>query len=295
MPARSGGSDGNLQRDGAVRRSRATLAAMTLLGVAACGEAKADVEPLPPLRRPTMEERAGLPRVAGRWLFTGFEYPVRDTQRVREQVYRLVPPGEFTVATQRLDSVAGQYVRDGVAFPFTGEVRRDGIFSFVAIEPGGGGQFVAGRVVKDTMWIELTGFPSAAAWPRGTRVALVHAPKGPPFVRLRGYVPPPPPPVDSTRGETGQPQPAPPPPPAPAGPVEVRPRPQPVPPPPPAPEDTSGFLPTPPVDTAPVMPPPAPERPRRGGRQRDTAQVPPPAPLPFPTAPRDTVRFPPPR
>jgi hypothetical protein len=267
---------------------------VALQGAAACGDAKAEVEPLPPLRRPTLEERAGLPRLAGRWLFTGFEYPVRDTQRVREQVYRLVPPGEFAIATQRLDSVAGQYVRGGVAFPFTGEVRRDGIFTFVAVEPGGAGQFVAGHVVRDTMWIELTGFPSAAEWPRGARAALVRSPKGPPFVRLRGYVPPPPPPVDSAKGEDGQPvPPPPPPPPAPAGPVEPRPRPQPAPlpppPPPPAPEET----PVPPIDTAPVVPPsppPAPP-PRRGRRGRDTAQVPP-APPPFPTMPRDTIRFP---
>ena len=278
-----------------MRRFRALLAAMALAGAAACDQAKADVEPLPPLRRPTLEERAGLPRLAGRWLFTGFEYPARDTQRVREQVYRLVPPGEFAIATQRLDSVAGQYVRDGVAFPFTGEVRRDGIFSFVAMEPGGVGQFVAGHVIRDTLWIELTGFPSAAEWPRGARAALVRTPKGPPFVRLRGYIPPPPPPVDSTRPQDGQP--APPPPPAPVGPVEPRPRPQPAPPPPPpppAPEDTV-VIPPPPIDTAPVVPPPAPQPPpRRGRRGRDTAQVPPPAP-PTPQMPRDTIRFPPPR
>jgi hypothetical protein len=260
----------NQRQDGAVRRFRAMLAAMALLGAAACDTARADVEPLPPLRRPTMEERAGLPRIAGRWLFAGFEYPVRDTQRVREQVYRLVPPGEFAIATQRLDSVAGQYLRDGVTYPFTGEVRRDGIFSFVAMDPGGAGQFVAGHVMKDTLWIELTAFPSAAEWPRGTRAALVHAPKGPPFVRLRGYVPPPPPPVDSTRADAGQPQPAPQP--VPQGPPPARPveRPRPAPAPPPAPVDTLAL---PPVDTQPVSPPPD----------------------PVPTMPRDTIRLPPPR
>ena len=280
-----------------MRRFRAWLALVALPGAMACDEAKAEVEPLPPLRRPTLEERAGLPRVAGRWLFTGFEYFARDTLRVREQVYRLVPPGEFVIPTQRLDSVAGQYVRDGAVFPFTGEVRRDGIFTFVAMEPGGAGQFVAGRVIRDTLWIELTGFPSAAMWPRGARAALVRTPKGPPFVRLRGYVPPPPPPVDSTRGEDGQPVPPPPPPPAPAGPVEPRPRPQPLPPPPPppptAPVDTV-VIPTTPFDTSPVAPPPAQPR-RRGRQQRDTAQAPPPAPPPFPAMPRDTIRFPPPR
>lgn len=279
-------------------RFRAGLAmAAVMMGAAACGQAKADVEPLPPLRRPTLEERAGLPRLAGRWLFTGFEYGVRDTQRVREQVYRLIPPGEFQVTLQRLDSVSGQYVREGAAFPFTGEVRRDGIFTFVASEPGGVGQFVAGHVIRDTLWIELTGFPSAAEWPRGARAALVRNPKGPPFVRLRGYVPPPPPPVDSTKGgEAGQA--APPPPPAPETPVEVRPRPQPAPPPPPPPPPPSASdtvpLPVLPADTLPVAPPPPPEQPRRRGRRnRDTAQVPPPAP-PVPPMPRDTIRFPPP-
>jgi hypothetical protein len=276
----------NPRQDGAVRRFGAWLAAVMLLGAAACSDANADVEPLPPLRRPTPEERAGLPLVGGRWIFTGFEYPAEDTARVRQMVYRLVPPGEFVVTTQRLDSVAGQYVRDGVAFPFTGEVRRDGIFGFVAVEPGGIGQFVAGRVLKDTLWIELTGFPSAAGWPQGTRAALVRRPRGAPFIRLRGYVPPPPPPVDSTRQGA-----APPPPPPPPPPVEPRPVPPPPPPPPPAPVDTEPVVTPPPVDTFPVAPPPPPpEQPRRRGRrQRDTAQAP-----PVPTMPRDTIRIPPP-
>ncbi|HSU15046.1 hypothetical protein [Longimicrobium sp.] len=286
-----------------MRRLKALLAAVALLGAAACNEAKADVEPLPPLHRPTPEERAGLPLVSGRWLFTGFEYPARDTLRVREQVYRLVPPGEFQIATQRLDSVAGQYVREGVAFPFTGEVRRDGIFAFVAFEAGGVGNFVSGHVVRDTMWIELTGFPSAASWPPGTRAALVHTPRGQPFVRLRGYVPPPPPPADSSKGEGTSPAAAPPPPPPPApAPVDERPRerPTPPPPPPPPPEDIPPVTVPPPApfDTLLVPQPPVQQQPRRGrGRQRDTAQPPPPPPAP-PTVddpryqmPRDTIRI----
>ena len=279
-----------------VTRSRAWVAGLALLGAAACNEAKADVEPLPPLRRPTIEERAGLPTIAGRWLFTGFEYSVVDTARVRDQMYRLVPPGEFQIATQRLDSIAGRYVREGVAFPLSGEVRRDGIFAFVAFEPGGAGQFVSGRVAKDTLWIELTGFPSAASWPPGTRVALVRNPKGPPFVRLRGYVPPPPPPVDSTKqGETSPaaaPAPAPPP-------VETRPR-ETAPPPPPPPPAPPVYVPpdtfnpnAPPPDTPRTTPPP-----RRGRRQRDTTQTqPPPLPppdTPVPQMPRDTIRLNPP-
>jgi hypothetical protein len=282
------------------------LAALALLGAAACNEAKADVEPLPPLHRPTPEERAGLPVLAGRWLFTGFEYPVRDTLRVREQVYRLVPPGEFRIATQRLDSIAGQYVRDSVPFNLTGEVRRDGIFSFVAFESGGVGQFVSGHVARDTMWVELTGFPSAASWPPGTRAAFVRRPRGAPFVRLRGYVPPPPPPTDSTKasaeGDGDQPSTPPPsaaPAPAPA-PVIEQPRERPVapPPPPPAPEYV------PPVDEQPVVPvdtftpiqPPV-QQPRQRGRRQPQPVVPAPPPAPPPAddpryqMPRDTIRI----
>jgi hypothetical protein len=284
------------------------LAALALLGAAACNEAKADVEPLPPLHRPTPEERAGLPVLAGRWLFTGFEYPVGDTLRVREQVYRLVPPGEFRIVTQRLDSIAGQYVRDSVPFPLTGEVRRDGIFSFVAFEPTGGGQFVAGHVARDTMWVELTGFPSAASWPPGTRAALVRNPRGAPFVRLRGYVPPPPPPADTTKASAeggGEPPSAPPPsaaPPPAAAPVVERPRERPVaPPPPPLPPPPSDF---PPVDEQPVVPvdtfTPAPpvQQPRQRGRRQPQPVVPvPPPPAPPPVddpryqMPKDTIRI----
>ncbi|HEX6747415.1 MAG TPA: hypothetical protein VF092_09030 [Longimicrobium sp.] len=280
-----------------MRRLKAVLAAVSLVGAAACDEAKADVEPLPPLHRPTLEERAGLPVIGGQWRFTGFEYPVRDTLRVREQVYRLVPPGEFRITTQRLDSIAGQYVRDSVAFPIVGEVRRDGTFAFVAFEPGGYGSFVSGHVVKDTMWIELTGFPSAASWPPGTRAALVRNPRGAPFVRLRGYVPPPPPPVDSAKAQQGEVREAAPPPPPPPPPVEVRPSPPP-PPPAPLPQDVEPPSPAPvPFDTVLVPQPPPVQQPRRGGRRRDTVQAPPPVTEPVPDMPRDTIRIgaPPPR
>lgn len=288
-----------------MRRLRALVAAAALVGAAACNDANANVEPLPPLRRPTPEERAGLPLLSGAWKFTGFEYPAEDTAKVRGQVYSLVPPGEFDVTVQRLDSVGGSYVREGVTFPFTGEVRRDGIFSFITFEPGGGGAFVAGHATRDTMWIELTGFPSAGSWPPGTRAALVHAPKGPPFIRLRGYVPPPPPPVDSTRPQPAETAPAAAPPPPASAPVQPRPRPAPAPPPapveaPPAsPVDTVSF-PTSPPAQQPVQP-----AGRRGRRQRDTASAPPPSPaepqLPapppptVPNVPRDTIRLNPPR
>ena len=187
-----------LPQDGPDVRQRigAVLACIAALAAGACGEAEGvEVQPLPPLQRPSPEMRAGLPEVRGVWRFAGFEIPARDTAAVREQVYTLVPPGEFRVATQRLDSVAGQYVRDGVAFPFTGEVRRDSVLTLVAFS-GGVGQFAAGRVVRDTFWIELTSFTTGQTWPRGTRAAMVRRGGGQPFRRLLGGVPIAPP-VDS--------------------------------------------------------------------------------------------------
>jgi hypothetical protein len=167
-----------------------------VLAAGACGDAEGvEVQPLPPLQRPSAEARAGLPEVRGIWRFAGFEIPAGDTARVRERVYTLVPPGEFRIATQRLDSIAGQYVREGAAFPFVGEVRRDSSLAVVAFSAGVG-QFAAGRIVRDTLWIELTSFSTAQTWPPGTRAALVRRGGGQPFRRLLGGVPIAPP-VDS--------------------------------------------------------------------------------------------------
>jgi hypothetical protein len=180
-----------LHQDGRDVRQRigAVLACIAALAAGACGEAEGvEVQPLPPLERPTPEARAGLPEVRGVWRFAGFEIPARDTTAVRERVYTMVPPGEFRILTQRLDSIAGQYVREGVAFPFVGEVRRDSALSLVAFA-GGVGQFAAGRVVPDTLWIELTSFSTAQTWPRGTRAAMVRRGGGQPFRRLLGGAP----------------------------------------------------------------------------------------------------------
>jgi hypothetical protein len=173
------------------------LACIAAMAAGACGEAEGvEVQPLPPLQRPSPEARAALPEVRGVWRFAGFEIPAGDTTAVRERIYTLVPPGEFRLTAQRLDSVAGQYVREGVAFPFTGEVRRDSTLAVVAFA-GGVGQFASGRVVRDTFWIELTSFTTAQTWPRGTRAAMVRRGGGQPFRRLLGgapiYVP-----IDST-------------------------------------------------------------------------------------------------
>lgn len=180
------------------QRIGAVLACIAAFAAGACGEAEGvEVQPLPPLERPSPEARAALPEVRGVWRFAGFEIPAGDTTAVRERVYALTPPGELRIVTQRLDSIAGQYVRAGVAFPFTGEVRRDSAIAVVAFS-GGVGQFASGRVQRDTFWIELTSFTTAQTWPRGARAALVRgAAPAQPFRRLLGgapiYVP-----VDST-------------------------------------------------------------------------------------------------
>jgi hypothetical protein len=144
------------------------------------------VQPLPPLTRPTPEARAGLPEVRGAWHFAGFEFAPRDTARIREAPDLLTPPGDFNVAVQRLDSLAGTYGREGATFPFVGEARRDGVVSIIATDADGAPQFAAMRVVRDTLWMELTSFPSLQVWPVGARAALVRTPVAQPFRRFLG-------------------------------------------------------------------------------------------------------------
>ncbi|HEX6367630.1 MAG TPA: hypothetical protein VF006_01780 [Longimicrobium sp.] len=175
-------------------RLKAVLACAGL-AAGACDEASGKVQPLPPLTRPSVEARAGLPEVRGIWRFAGFEIRPQDTLLVREQAYQLVPPPELRIITQRLDSIAGQLVRDGVGFPFTGEVRRDSALALVTFSDGIA-QFAAGHLQRDTFWIELTSLSSAAGWPPAARAAMVRRVGGPPFRRLLGGAPIAPP-VDS--------------------------------------------------------------------------------------------------
>ena len=174
------------------------MLACAAVAAGACSEAESrEIEPLPPLRRPSPEARAGLPEVQGVWRFAGFEIRPQDTTLVRERAYQMTPPGEVRVAMQRMDSIAGQIVRGGAGFPFTGEVRRDGVMALVTFS-GGAAQFAAGRIVRDTFWIEITTFPSAQGWSPGARAAMVRGVPGPPFRRLLGGAPIQPP-VDSAR------------------------------------------------------------------------------------------------
>ena len=142
------------------------------------------------MQRPTPERRAGLPEVGGRWLFAGWEVEPRDSAAMANSDYQLIPPGEFRFLTQRLDSVAGQYGVPGrYVIPFTGEVRRDGVFALVAFAGEAGQQFISGRVANDTLWMELTNLASVERWPPRTRAAFVRRPRGAPFTRLLGGAP----------------------------------------------------------------------------------------------------------
>jgi hypothetical protein len=171
--------------------------ACAALAAGACDEAAGKVQPLPPLKRPSPEQRAGLPEVRGIWRFAGFEIRPQDTLLVREQAYPMTPPDEMRIITQRLDSIAGQLVRGGVGFPFTGEVRRDSAMALVTFTDGIG-QFAAGRIVRDTFWIEVATLPGAAGWSPGARAAMVRGVPRAPFRRLLGGAPINPP-VDSVR------------------------------------------------------------------------------------------------
>lgn len=289
-------------------RVKAAIACWTAAAAAGCGDAdEVRVQPLPPLERPSPEARAGLPELGGVWRFAGFEIPAADTAQVRNRVYAMTPPGDLGVQTQRLDSIAGRYLRPGAAFPFEGEVRRDSTFTLVAFA-GGVGSFVAGRVRRDTLWVELTSVPSAESWPRGTRAGLVRRPSGEPFLRLLGGAPigvpvdtaapagtpaapvtAPPTPAETVPPGVDRQPPAP----AAAPPRETQPqRPQPRRPAPPErtpePEEPRRQEPEPEPEP-PRREQPPPERPRP---QRPPEPDPePPRPEPAPTGPRDTVRF----
>ena len=289
------------------RRGRAIWAGLALLAAAAgCG--RDEVEPLPPMQRPTPERRAGLPEIGGRWLFTGFEIEQRDSAAQANSDFQLVPPGEFRFLTQRLDSVAGQYGRPGqFVIPFTGEVRRDSVFALVAFAGDGVQQFIAGRVLRDTLWMELTNLASVERWPPRTRAAFVRRPRGAPFTRLLGGAP-----IvvpldsatldsirrDSIRMDSISRSAAPPVGAPPAG-QPVGPAPQPGVPVqrPAAPAPQPGVA-RPPVHTRPAPPRPQPQRPRPQPQQppRTEPAVPEPQPPePQPTQPTPTEGPPPPQ
>jgi hypothetical protein len=167
-----------------VRRILAPSLALAAVALAACDAAEGvRVQPLPSLERPSPEARAGLPEVAGEWRFAGWELAPDDSARLDANLPQL---GTMVVETQRLDSIGGAFLTPGARFPLIGEVRRDGIVSLVSPEGPAAGRYLAGRVRQDTLWISLTTFVDAAAWPDGARAAFVRTPVTAHFARLEG-------------------------------------------------------------------------------------------------------------
>lgn len=158
-----------------------------LLALAACEEAEAvRVQPLPPLRQISPEERAGLPTVAGAWRLAGWE--VRDSAGLAPDS-GFARIGVIAVEHQRLDSLAGFYAMGEARAPLFGEVRRDSVVALVALPAPGQGGVLSGRMSGDTLWLEIASVPGTENWPRGARAALVRGNVTTPFVRIAGAPP----------------------------------------------------------------------------------------------------------
>lgn len=152
--------------------------ALALLG---CDAAEGvQVEPLPPLTRPTPEQRAGLPELKGAWRFAGWEVA---TPEIAARLGEPRVPGEVRIRTQRLDSLGGFFMQGEAGYRLSGEVRRDGVVAFAASTTAGTA-LAAGRVRGDTLWLELSTLPTAPLLEPGVRWAFVRSAVGQPFLRL---------------------------------------------------------------------------------------------------------------
>jgi hypothetical protein len=136
--------------------------------IGGCGPAEGvEVEPLPPLERPSPEERAGLTAVEGVWRFAGWE--VTD-EAMADAWGEPGSPGDLVISTQRIDSIGGYLARGEQRLPIVGELRRDGVVSLLASVEEGVYRFAAGRVRGDTLRIELSNLqggeisPTSVAW-----------------------------------------------------------------------------------------------------------------------------------
>jgi hypothetical protein len=158
-------------------------AAVASVLLAACGRADGvELEPLPPLERPTAEARAGLPLVAGVWRFAGWEVASAE---LGAAIGSPPNPGDLVVETQRMDSIAGFLARGEARIPLIGEVRRDSIVALVGMTEAATQHFAAGRVRADTLWLELSTLPAGELSPPTVRWAFVRqAAVGQPFFRL---------------------------------------------------------------------------------------------------------------
>ena len=172
-----------------MRRSVLLALSVTVLG-SGCGSSDAvEVQPLPSLEQSSPEARAGVPAIAGSWRFAGWELAENDSASLaREDLPRF---GVIAIATQKRDSLAGQYVIQAGRAPLYGEVRRDSVVALVGVFGPGDLRYLAGRVTRDTVWMELSSLTEPGVWPSDARAAFVRTAVAEPFVRLRGAVPPP--------------------------------------------------------------------------------------------------------
>jgi hypothetical protein len=168
---------------GNVRRANRFLLLAVLFGTACDPADGVELQPLPPLDRPSPAARAGLPEVEGVWRFAGWELAADDTLNLTADLPRL---GEIQVQTQRLDSLAGQYVGQE-SLPLLGEARRDSVISLASAPGAAGSGFLAGRVQRDTLWVSLTSLVDAESWPQNARAAFTRQQvAATPFVRRYG-------------------------------------------------------------------------------------------------------------
>jgi len=240
-----------------------------LVALAACGPAEGvEVEPLPPMERPSAEQRAGLPHVAGTWRFAGWEVVNGEAAAALGEPGS---PGDIHLTSQRIDSIAGFLVRGEQRIPLVGELRRDGIAALVARDGEAAYGYLAGRLDGDTLIVGIAslGGNEIASYGRGlifvrgqvgqrivrgadgrllrdTAVAVPDTlpPAGPP-------TPARPPAMEPDAGDPAPAQPARPRPMEPADTPQPAPQPQPD---PPQPEPTPEPVPPAPVERSPEPP-----------------------------------------
>jgi hypothetical protein len=160
----------------------------SLVLIAACGPAgDVKVQPLPPLASLSPEARAGVPVVSGVWRFAGWEVSGGDSTSLAAPLPGF---GAILLRTQQRDSIGGSYVVGGGSAPLAGEVRRDGTIALVTYLAPGDGRYLAGRLEKDTIWVEMSSLTEPGSWPRGARAAFVRSAVAGRFARMRGALPP---------------------------------------------------------------------------------------------------------
>ncbi|MBW3629427.1 MAG: hypothetical protein KY464_09035 [Gemmatimonadetes bacterium] len=166
----------------------ARLALLVAVIGSGCGPSDAvEVQPLPSLEQSSPEARAGLPRIAGAWRFAGWELAPDDSANLKGELPRF---GVISLATQKRDSLAGHYVIQAGRAPLYGELRRDSVIALIGVFGPGDLRFMAGRIARDTVWMELSSL--SENWPVDARAAFTRTQVASPFVRLRGAIAPPP-------------------------------------------------------------------------------------------------------